>query len=187
MASRLSRVFRTRRGRVRWWAAAVLFVAMLPLLTGCYGKFPLTRAVYKLNGEITTEKTVHTIVMWVFTFVPVYGFATLGDAVVLNLIEFWTGKTISVGQTVQQGDTMLALAASPDGKEVVLTVSEKGKVVGKARFVKVSETEFDARDAEGRLAGRVIRTPDGGLCLTDSHGASVRTISPERLAAAQRP
>ena len=50
-----------------------------------------------------------------------------------------------------------------------------------ATFIRVSEGRFEVRDAEGRLAGKVMRTAKGDLVLTDAAGHTVRTLSAEKL------
>lgn len=79
------------------------------VFSGCYGKFALTRKVYEINGQITDNKFVHSLVTWVFIWLPVYGLAGFGDFVVLNVIEFWTGNNpmsggATPGKTIQQGE-----------------------------------------------------------------------------------
>ncbi|MEK6665222.1 MAG: DUF3332 family protein [candidate division NC10 bacterium] len=65
---------------------------------GCYGGFTLTKALYKFNGEIRvngdqqTNRVAQSVVMVILVIVPVYQLAALADAVIVNSIEFWTGK-----------------------------------------------------------------------------------------------
>lgn len=77
-------------------ALALLSLFSLQMLSGCFGKFSLVRKVYDINkgimGDDITGRLVRTLVMYVFYFIPVYGIAGLIDVVILNLIEFWTGK-----------------------------------------------------------------------------------------------
>lgn len=72
---------------------AVLLVASI---AGCYGKFPVTRAVYKMNGQASDNKLVNSLVMWVFAL-PLYAPGALTDLAVFNLVEFWTGATLKLG------------------------------------------------------------------------------------------
>ena len=44
----------------------------LTSLTGCYGKFALTRKVYGINGDVK-DKFLRSAVTWAFVIVPVYG------------------------------------------------------------------------------------------------------------------
>jgi hypothetical protein len=63
---------------------------------GCYGSFNLTRALYKFNGEVKAgdnkqlSGAVQSVIMILLS--PIYGLATLADALIINSIEFWTGK-----------------------------------------------------------------------------------------------
>ncbi|MFM9008966.1 MAG: DUF3332 domain-containing protein [Bacteroidota bacterium] len=67
-----------------------LVLSVSILLSGCYGSFNLVREVYDWNGTIE-DKTVRSVVFWALVIIPVYEVAGLVDAVVLNVIEFWSG------------------------------------------------------------------------------------------------
>jgi hypothetical protein len=66
-------------------------VMCVALLQGCYGKFPLVRTVYRVNGEVG-NKFLRSGLTWVLLILPVYGLAGLADFVILNTIEFWSGR-----------------------------------------------------------------------------------------------
>ncbi|MBL8029253.1 MAG: DUF3332 family protein [Fibrobacteres bacterium] len=68
-----------------------LALALLSVTTSCYGKFSLTKKVYKWNGSLG-NKFIETAVMWGFWVIPVYEVAGTVDLFVLNVIEFWTGS-----------------------------------------------------------------------------------------------
>ncbi len=69
-----------------------MFLSMCILaLTGCYGKFNLTRKVYEINGSVK-DKFLRSAVTWAFIIIPVYGIAALLDFIVFNTVEFWTGS-----------------------------------------------------------------------------------------------
>jgi len=93
----------------------MLCLALLaaPMLSGCYGTFALTKAVYKFNGA-TDSKALQTGAFWLFLVLPVYNFAVLGDVLVLNVIEFWTGARFASGARAPARDAPAsALAAAP--------------------------------------------------------------------------
>ena len=102
--------------------ACVVLIALLPLAAGCYGSFPLTHIIYQFNGEVTHSDLVHSIIFWVFIIIPVYWVGLLGDVIVLNLIEFWTGEKMAVSTQTLPDGTVAALAPSADGREAALTV-----------------------------------------------------------------
>ncbi|HOR28799.1 MAG TPA: DUF3332 family protein [Candidatus Sumerlaeota bacterium] len=111
-------------------AAALLLLAISPLVvTSCYGRFPLTHAVYDFNGEIgndagNAEKWVESALFWVFVILPVYQLASLGDAIIFNVIEFWTGDTLRIGAAPGHG--ALAGVADPDGAARLAAAPQPG-------------------------------------------------------------
>ena len=159
------------------FVACVVLIVLLPMATGCYGSFPLTHIIYKFNGEVTDYKVVHSIVFWAFVILPVYWIGFLGDAIVLNLIEFWTGEKMTSSTQALPDGTRTSLEPSADGKEATLTVSRDGRVLRKVRFVRVSEKEVQLFDDAGHKLGSMVRASSSGLVLMDAQGASVCTIS----------
>ncbi|NUP89532.1 MAG: DUF3332 family protein [Candidatus Sumerlaeia bacterium] len=103
------------RARSPWTRAltTLLLVTVLVFAMGCYGSFPLTHAVYNFNGEVTDNSIGQQLVFWVFIILPVYGIAQLGDAIIFNLIEFWTGETLDIGQADLPIDRAVAIAHAP--------------------------------------------------------------------------
>lgn len=109
-------------------------LALLVLATtqqACYGKFNLTRKVYEINGKVTDNKFVHSLVMWVFVIVPVYGLAAFADVVVLNVIEFWTGENpMKASATVGEDGTTLTINPSmKNGTDTLVITRTAGEVV----------------------------------------------------------
>lgn len=160
-------------------------LSLIPVLISCYGRFPLTRAVYDFNGDIGSgphEDLVESVVFWGFLILPVYGIATLGDAVIFNLVEFWTGDSLEISYEVERPDgARLALTPQEDGREALLTLSRDGQVLEEHRFVRISPEEIEMRNAQGRLDGRILRSESGELRLTDAHGSVIKTISAQTL------
>jgi hypothetical protein len=160
----------------------LVLLAMLPLTASCYGRFPLTKAVYRFNGDVTDNKWVHSIILWIFWLLPVYSLAMLGDAIILNLIEFWTGETLEISSTTTEDGKTVVLEPSADGREAVLTVSEKGRILVVQRFVRQADGTIQVVDGDGRLMGQVLPTPQGGFDLTDADGAVVQGIPAAAIA-----
>ena len=61
------------------------------LLTGCTGPFVLTKNLHKWQTS-PEDKWLDEVVFLGCISLPVYGLATLGDALIFNSIEFWGGE-----------------------------------------------------------------------------------------------
>ncbi|MCD7916009.1 MAG: DUF3332 domain-containing protein [Tannerellaceae bacterium] len=61
------------------------------LFSSCIGSFNLTNKLLSWNKEIDS-KFVNELVFIAFHIVPVYEIAVLADILVINSIEFWSGK-----------------------------------------------------------------------------------------------
>ena len=116
---------------------AILLVVLLVSIsmTGCYGKFQLTKKVYNWNGQVG-DKFVNSIVMWILYFVPVYGIAGFLDVAVLNVIEFWTGTN--------------PIALGPDESETQVV-----QMNGKDYEIKALQNRFEIRDLGDLSKGTV--------------------------------
>lgn len=167
--------------RRRKLAAFLLLVAVAPIAAGCYGRFPLTKAVYRFNGDISRDKWIRTLIFWGFLILPVYEIAMLGDAIIFNLIEFWTGDTLDIGQTIERDGRVIALTGSEDGLTATLTVSKDGVVEAQQVFTKVSDTRFVVSDGDGRLQGFVEKQADGSLDFLDSSGMKITSVAPDEM------
>ena len=110
-------------GSIKRHRRALVYAALLscaPLALGCFGSFPMTKAVYHGNrnvygsveGDRTQRKLAQSVVMWVF--IPVYAVASAGDMVAFNLIEFWTGARTDVAYNQAADGTKVALSLSKD-------------------------------------------------------------------------
>ncbi len=132
-----------RRGRTAKAVALITLLSFTVLASGCYGGFNLTRSLYKWNGNIQASSdkgangVVQSLVMVVLVIVPVYGLATLADALVVNSIEFWTGKNpVTVNaeptiRTVDKGDEryVQTFARTASGKEMRIDHYKQGRLV----------------------------------------------------------
>jgi len=172
-----------RHAEKRRRIAGLLLALCVPvMLAGCYGHFPLTRAVYKYNGEVSDDKFVKSLVFWGFIIIPVYSAATFADAVIFNLFEFWTGERLMETASVGEGAHIAVVPGeTPDTARLILT--RKGRALPARRVVRLSDRVLEIRDGSGRLLGHLIRTADGGVRLINADGEVLRTIPAREVAA----
>lgn len=144
---------------------------------GCYGSFAATRSLHSWNGKVG-GKFVNTLVFWALVIIPVYELLGLGDAIIFNVIEFWSGSN-PVAASGQPRPEMLAdgsMRFERDGhlyqvrhtagggfevwRDAVLvaeaTVSEDGRLIvrdlDRERTVELSPE--DVQDLQAALAAR---------------------------------
>ncbi|MCE5231355.1 DUF3332 family protein [bacterium] len=145
-----------------------MIAIMMLVSTGCYGHFPLTKAIYRTNGNIGGEvnvdsskrNIVRSLVMWVFIIFQVYSIGALVDVIVLNVMEFWTGNVVQIGSADRDG-IHYAFVPSADGREATLTLSRDGKVLNTTHFVRISDKVMEVRNADGRVTGKLLRGANG--------------------------
>lgn len=69
--------------------AIALCVALFSL--GCLGPNRLHDSIRNWNAEVTDQDWLTEVIFLGLTIIPVYGFAYLGDILVVNTIDYWSG------------------------------------------------------------------------------------------------
>jgi hypothetical protein len=149
----------TARPRLARAALAGLLALSAAGTTGCFGKFSLTRKLYTWNASVGGNKWVSNLVFWGLCIIPVYQLAGLGDAVVLNAVEFWTGTNpVADARDVQTRELPGGAVEIAYGGDTFL-------------LVPTGEGAFEvARDGEPIGYARV--RPDGSLVVTSPRGTT---------------
>ena len=62
------------------------------LFSSCLGSFQAFNNLKDWNHEISDSKFVNNLVFWGLNIIPVYGLFFLGDMIIFNVIEFWSGS-----------------------------------------------------------------------------------------------
>jgi hypothetical protein len=131
---------------------SLIVLGVTSLMSSCYGNFTLTKKVYQFNGSLGAEP-VKTIIMWIAS--PVYGFTLGADFLVLNSIEYWTGKKI-ISQNSSEAREMLTQMNGVDYKVIrsekeidieVLNGAEKGQ----HKVVFLDENSQTWKDSSGQV------------------------------------
>lgn len=167
-------------------ARLLTFSVVLAAVSGCMGSFVLTKKLYGWNESVTGNKIVNNLIFWGLNIVPVYSLAVAGDALILNLIEFWTGNKMIADASDAAG--------ADDGRRVAVVENEDGTLTvtrGGERFVLVPRGA-DRLDivVDGAMVGSAERTATGGVVAFDAQGRELGVVTPEeaelgaRLAAA---
>ncbi|MDX2011655.1 MAG: DUF3332 domain-containing protein [Myxococcaceae bacterium] len=147
--------------------------------TGCYGKFAATKKLHDWNGSFGS-KFVSTLIFWLFLILPVYELFALGDALIFNLIEFWTGSNPLATVTHADGSTTTLARVGPDTVRVVRHL--EGQVVADVDLVVAGDAAGLTRDRSGAVLATIEAHP-GGVRLT--RGDRVETFSAAELEAVQ--
>ena len=73
---------------------SVICIAMAGtlLFSSCLGTFSAFNNLKDWNQGVSDSKFVNNLVFWGLNIIPVYGLFFLGDAIIFNVIEFWSGS-----------------------------------------------------------------------------------------------
>lgn len=140
--------------RSRGWVCAVLLAVVVPMTTvGCFGRFELTRKLYRFNRGISSDRWVRWFTFLVMAFFPVYFVGGLVDVILGNSVEFWGGQ--SPFAAVGDGETRYAFG--PNGEVLAITSLEPGVLV------------LQVTDSGGTRSLRLVREADS-LAAYDERG-----------------
>ena len=148
------RAFGTRR-----LLAAALVAIFLPVSTGCFGQFALTRKVYRFNRDLSGDRWIRWFGFLLMNVVWIYAAAGAIDLGFANSIEFWGGSN-----PFAAGEWGTRYAYGPNGEVVSARVVDPAtielRIVDRygeqhsARLVREADSVV-TYDESGRLIARV--------------------------------
>lgn len=158
----------------RWLGLVALALVLGATQPACMGKFVLTEKLFGWNKSVSPSKGTQSLVMMVLILIPVYELAFIGDWVIFNTIEFWTGSN-----PVAQAD--------PNAIEVIDadTVRIAG-ADGAVWTLKRLDAATMAVLRDDQPAGVVRMLPDGSVRL-EGTGPTPLTLTRDQLAAMVQP
>lgn len=62
------------------------------LFSSCLGSFSAFNNLKDWNMEVSDSKFVNNLIFWGLNIIPVYGLFFIGDTLIFNVIEFWSGS-----------------------------------------------------------------------------------------------
>lgn len=107
------------------------------LSSSCLGSFTAFNNLKDWNQNVTDSKFANNLIFWGLNIVPVYGLFFIGDAIIFNFLEFWTGSNpiaMAEGETETQiaevkGDKVKMTASKNAFKIEVLEGKKQGKTI----------------------------------------------------------
>lgn len=140
----------TRRRRTLTRLALAL--ALTASVSGCYGRFALSHKLHAWNGTIS-DRWINSIVFFGLVVVQAYTLCLLGDGIIFNTVEFWSG------------DNPVA-SVDPDGTVHIVKDGQSFQLVP-------IDGERWSVERDGEVVAIASRQADGSLTLSDV--ASSRT------------
>ncbi len=134
---------------------ALVCAGMIAALSGCYGSNVVYNKLHKWNGSFGNKwaKFGMHLLLWI---VPAYELSMLGDFIIFNSVEFWTGSNpMASGDSYYEKDehgNSVAAVKNEDGSLSVQYTSAKGET---SNFtLQRDENVVRALDAEGNLVAQ---------------------------------
>ncbi len=171
----------TKKGFSYVLAGSVLFSSMV----GCYGRFPITNAIYDWNGDVTDNHIINSVIMVVLAIIPVYGLAIFVDALIINSIEFWSGDDVELSQThIQEDGTVVTFAPGENPGEAILTMEKNGSTLLKRYYYRLDNGNTEIYTEEMELVSVVVPNNSGTFSFYDAEENFITELSKEELMSA---
>ncbi len=71
---------------------ACILLSTSILFSSCLGSFSAFNGLRDWNDGLTSSKFLDNLIFWVLNIIPVYGLFFVGDVIIFNVIEFWSGS-----------------------------------------------------------------------------------------------
>jgi len=134
--------------KFRKFVAVAMIAVMGFAMTGCVGSFALTNKVLDWNKGLG-NKFVQEIVFLGFHIIPVYPITIFGDAIILNLIEFWTGSNpVALNEGVNQIEMNGQMYTVNIAEDHITILDESGTLVNDLRFNNNDNTWYSVFDGK---------------------------------------
>ncbi|WP_224242048.1 DUF3332 domain-containing protein [Hyalangium gracile] len=174
--------------------AMLCLVLVSTQVSGCFGRFALTQAMWDFNKSVSGNKFIQWVVFLVMVIVPVYEIGVLVDALVINSIEFWTGSNPVSSVDSPDGDTRVVrlspqdtLRLSRDRESGVMKVElERAGQPTLVRYFEPLEDGMAVRDDAGALLIQAREQANGAVAVTDAAGTTMALHSAEAVAQARQ-
>ena len=171
-----------------------VMVAAALMLSGCFGPFNLTRRLYRWNSQVA-GKWEREFMFILLAWAPIYGLTLIGDAVVFNSMEFWTGNnpvdapskaelpSLPHTKRIVRGDeeAVLTCAMAADGRQLTIQQFRAGRPAGAFRIQR-HEGMTVGLNGEGQVVFTAQSLADGKILVTDGHGMRLASYSGEHVA-----
>lgn len=132
------------------FTSSILLITILfsTTLQSCLGSFAATNGLISWNRKATDNKFVNQLIFWVLAIIPVYDIVVLGDLIVFNLLEFWTGDN----PIAMNDDDSQSQFITYNGKNYEI-IATKNKMTFKDEQGKIiSKLIYDQNDASWSLS-----------------------------------
>ena len=169
-----------------------MLAAALLASSGCYGPFNLTRRLYNWNGQAAQGKWEKELIFLVLAYVPVYGLAIFGDAIIFNSMEFWTGKNpvdapgkrSDAPRTTRiargSAEALLTYTPTSDGAELLVQQFQQGRPAGSLRLQRRDGMTV-GYDADGRVLFTAQSLANGGVVVNNGNGKRLASYSADQV------
>lgn len=106
-------------------ATVSAILAATVMFSSCIGSHALFHRVYDMNQNISGSKWLNEICYFAMWIIPVYEISLLGDVLIFNSVEFWTGNNpLAKGSKKMKGS---------DGKEYVIQTQKDGYTISQGK------------------------------------------------------
>lgn len=125
------------------------------LSTSCLGSFHAVTSLKSWNDSVSDNKFVNNLLFWGMNIIPVYPLFVLGDTIIFNVIEFWTGSNpvaMNEGdieiQTIKHEGNLIEMRAMKNKMQLsVIEGPKKGEEL-ELNYIETEKAWYAVKDGE---------------------------------------
>ncbi len=133
-----------------------LLLTVSILSTSCLGSFSAFNNLKDWNSQVTDNRFVNNLIFWGLNIIPVYELFFVGDVIIFNVIEFWSGSNplsmtegeVETQTLVKNGNTYKMIATKNQMTIKVIDGKDKGNAV--ELFYLPEEKSWNAKTQDGQ-------------------------------------
>ncbi len=115
----------------------ILGLTLTVLSTSCLGSYSAFNSLRAWNSQVSSNKFVNNLLFWGLWIVPVYEIFILGDTIIFNVVEFWSGSNpiamnegeVETQTIVKNGNTYQMTATKNKMEIAVIDGKDTGKSI----------------------------------------------------------
>ncbi len=166
----------------------VLITIAIFTLTACTGTFKLTKTVHNIQRS-HSEKWVDEVLFLGCVILPIYWFSLLGDAIIFNSIEFWTGRNplknlagLEERRTIQDGENRVVISRGYNADTINI---ESNLSPNAPLTIQKSDKGVFLMDSTGKVLYTSSKDDNGGVSVFDKNMMLVKYFSPKEVSGKQ--
>lgn len=160
----------------------VYLLTLTFLSTSCIGSYSTFNSLKNWNKQVSDSKFVNNLLFWGLWIVPAYELSIIGDTIIFNVIEFWSGSNpiaMNEGdmekQTIEKNGNTYEMIATKNQMDIeVIKGKDEGESV-KLTYEPEEKTWYAQKPGEDKIKLSSMKDGFFAVYLPDGEEVDMNT------------